>query len=74
MSHRIRRSPLQVALFAFGLTLVLGLVVGLVLIMGVVHPGENVEARGEKLGQGLAQLSVCVGVVAYFIQRRRIRS
>ena len=64
------RSPLKVSLMAFGLTVVIGMIVGLVLI-NVIHPGQNLEARGEKFGQGLAQLSVCVGVVAYIVQWRR---
>ena len=67
---RPMRSPLKVSLFAFLITIVIGLVVGLIL-MSVIHPGENMEARGEKFGQGLAQLSVCVGVVAYIVQWRR---
>jgi hypothetical protein len=71
MPARSMRSPLKVSLMAFGLTAVIGMIVGFVLMYFVIHPGENMRARGEKFGQGLGQLSVCVGVVAYIVQWRR---
>ena len=67
-----RRSPLRVGLYAFGLTLVLGLIVGVTLIM-VIDSGASPEARGERFGQGLAPLALVVGAVAYYIQWRRTR-
>jgi drug/metabolite transporter (DMT)-like permease len=68
--HKLPRSPMRVGLIAFGLTILIGLVIGLVGIL-VINPGGNPEKRGELLGQGLAPLSMIVGAIAYFVQRKR---
>lgn len=69
-STKLPRSPMRVGLIAFGLTLLIGLVVGMVAIL-VINPGGDPEQRGELLGRGLAPLSMIIGATAYFIQRKR---
>lgn len=69
--HKPPAPPWRQALYAGLTTLAAGFVIGLVTVM--VIGSDDYYAAGEKLGQGLGQLSVLVGVVAYLGARRRAK-
>jgi len=68
----MKRPPWKVALIAFGVTIVVGLVVGLI-ATNVVNPGGDAFERGQRFGTGLGYFAVFVAVVAFLIARRRER-
>jgi hypothetical protein len=68
---KLPRTPLRAALIAFGLTLLIGLVGGLVVLIATGNLDDNPHERGRMLGQGLAPLSIIVGAIAYVVQKKK---
>jgi hypothetical protein len=56
---------------AFGLTCLIGLVVGLVVMFATGVADDNPHERGRMLGTGLAPLALIVGAIAYFRQKKK---
>src|SRR3954467_7900827 len=63
-------SPLKAALVTFGSLLAVGLVIGVV--VGARVEGDAFE-RGRRFGQGLGMFATLSAVVAYLIQKQRVR-
>ena len=65
------RPPWRVALIAFGLTILIGVVIGAIVIES--RPSGNMSAfeRGEALGNALGMLAFVVAAAAYVIAWRR---
>jgi hypothetical protein len=73
MKHRGPRPPWRVALIAFGLTLLAGVVFGLIVIEARPRDGRTPFERGEELGNALATVAAIVATVAYVIAWGRQR-
>lgn len=73
MKPRGSRPPWRVALLAFGLTLLVGVVIGAVVMETRPAPGRTPFERGEALGNALAMVSLIVACVAYVIAWGRQR-
>lgn len=64
-------SPWKVAIAVFGLVVVVGAIVAVVIASANGNLHDQPFERGQSMGTGVGTLAAIAGAVAYFVQARR---